>query len=59
MFNKNSFVELPTVKDYSVHIRKNAIVRVWNDGGITAIMYTSGAVDHIKLSLSETLKRLK
>ena len=53
------FVELPTVKDYSVYVRKTAIVRVWDDNGVTAIMYSSNAIDHIKLSIAETFKRIE
>jgi len=58
LFDNDKIIELPTMKDYPVFVRKSAVVRIWNDGGMTAIMYTSNAVDHIKLSLEETLKKV-
>ena len=56
--NRN-FVELPTVKGYSVYVRKSSVVRIWNDENKTAVMYSSNAIDHIELSLEETLRRLR
>lgn len=50
------FVKLPTVKGYDVYVRKDSIVKIWNDNNMTAVMYSSNSVDHIKLSLQETLK---
>lgn len=58
LFKKKTFIELPTVKGYSVYIRKTAVIRVWNDENVTAIMYSSNAVDHIKLSLKDVLDKL-
>ena len=59
LFGKKDFIELPTVKGYPVLVRKSAIIRVWNDEGVTAVMYSSSGVDHIKLPLKEVVKRIE
>lgn len=59
MFGKQKFIKLPTVKDYDVYVRKDAIIRVWNDNNVTAVMYSSNAVDHIKMPLNKVLEKLK